>query len=549
MRTLQSLHAAARERPHDDMIRRALGQAYSDLQQPADALGHFDAARALNPDFAGHWAACAGTLAALGRVDEAIAHYERALLIDPLASHVCAAFGKLLAEHTGETERAESVLTRSLLLDERQTDAYITLTHLAASRMSADDAIARVNALLAGRGDPIRVRAGVAWALTKLGQYERARAIFRACLDAVPDSGSLLARLAEVEVCLGDMEQALRTFERTVTVAPTSGSFFMSYVQHLIRLDRLDEARRACRDRVASGRPFGAVRAVPPDSLHREWLGTPLDRMTVMLRTNTGHGDALQFMRFASVFHDAGARVVVETYPNLVTLFRSMDGVDLVVTPYEATPPIDVDVHPALGALLLEWTWEALASRIPYVHPSAARRDAWQRRLGEKAGFTIGVNWQGAALWQQDPHRCRAVPLAQLGSIARVPGVTLHALQFGAGSDAAARAPFAIATLGVGDFDDTAAAVDALDAIVTVDSAMAHLAGALGKPCFVLLPYRACWRWMLDRDTSPMYPSLHLYRQSRPGDWSDVVDAIARDVEVLAVTRAAPLVRASITTV
>lgn len=529
MTTLTSLHAAARDRPQDDQPRRALGEAYVTLKQPAEALRWYEEARACHPASAEHWVSCAGLLAEANQVDMARSCYERAVQLAPGAAGIRASLGQLLVERGLDLAGAEAMLVESLRLDPVNAAACTALGRLALDRLAPDAAIASLDAQLAGTVHPASLRGGVGSALMDVGRYEAAHAAYEAALVWAPENGALLNKLASAQICLEEQEAALHTLTRAVAATPSSGLIFMALVEQLIRLERLDEAMRICRARAASPLPFGAFRRLPKDSAHPDWRGEPVRGRTVLLRTNPRYGDALQFARFAALFREAGATVVVEALPALVPLLRTLDGADLVVSPYEETPPIDFDLHPALGALLLSWSWSSLADRLPCLHVSPSLVQAARQRLAGTGGLHIGVNWQGAPLYDRDPHRQRSLPLGLLAPLARVPGVTLHSLQFGPASEAVGDAPFPIASAGSTEFLGAAAEIAALDLIVTADTALAHVAGALGRRCFVMLPYRACWRWIARDGVSVVYPSLRVYRQPRPGDWLPVVDAVARD--------------------
>jgi Flp pilus assembly protein TadD len=540
MTTLTTLHAAVCRDPQDDQARRALGEAYATLKQPDEALRWYEEARACNPSSAEHWAACAALLGEAKRVDTARRYYERALELAPGAAKILAAFGRFLTEHFDDRALAEAALVESLLIEPSNPVACTALGRLALERMTPEAAVGHLDAKLGGRVHPASIRGGVGSSLLDAGRYEEARALYESALAHAPASGPILNKLAGALVCLDEQEEAARTLARAVAASPASGLIFMAFVEQLIRLERLDEAMRICRERAAGPLPFGAFRRMPKDSAHPDWRGEPVRGRTLLLRTNPRYGDALQFARFASLFRDAGATVVVEALPPLAPLLRTLDGADLVIAPYEEPPPIDFDLHPALGSMLLSWTWESLADRLPCVHPPASLVLERSRRLSETPSLHVGVNWQGAPLYDRDPHRYRSMPFPLLAPISRVPGVTLHGLQAGAALVDARDAPFPIAIETMTNFLDTAAAIAALDLTVTVDTAVAHVAGTLGKRCFVMLPYRSCWRWLDRCGVSVVYPSLRLYRQPRPGDWSSVVDAVTRDVARLAAGEDAP---------
>jgi Flp pilus assembly protein TadD len=536
MPLLTALESAVAARPRDDDAWAALGEAYANLKRRDDALSSWNTARALNPACARRWEACATLLGELGRMDEAVAHFDRALALKPDSARVHAALGKMLVEAEIGEERAEQALMRCVTLDPGQTGSCTRLAGLLLARMPAEAAIATLDRAFEDRVPPGRIRAAVAAALLEIGSYESARTLLVACIDGLRggdgrEAAALLLKLVEAQICLGEGEAALETCARAAASAPSNGRCFVVHIEQLIRLDRLEEAKGVSRRRAENGLPFGVFRRVPKESAHPDWRGEPLEGKTVLFRAEAGAGDTVQFAVFASLFSEAGAKVVIETFPPFARLLQTLGGAYPIVTPYEETPPIDYDLHPAFSAMLLPWTWASRAARVPYLHPPAALSRALELRMGRNAGLRIGITWRGAGVYhQRDPHRRRAVPLASFAPLAALPGVTLYSLQFGPGAEEARSAPFPIETLPAGDFLDTAAAVEALDLIVSVDTGTAHVAGALGKPCCVLLPYRACWRWMLDRETPLFYPSVRLLRQTRAGDWTAVIGALVDSV-------------------
>jgi hypothetical protein len=183
---------------------------------------------------------------------------------------------------------------------------------------------------------------------------------------------------------------------------------------------------------------------------------------------------------------------------------------------------------------MVDWTPRDLAQWMPYLHAHPARVARCRRELGETGGLRIGLAWRGTQLWRRDPSRYRSIRLAELAPLARIPGVELASLQFGAGAEEPSAAGFPIRELDTAGMDATAAAIEALDLVVAIDSAVAHLACALGKPCFVLLPSAADWRWMNHPTLYPFYPSARLFRQPTPGDWRSVAAAVARAVSEMA---------------
>jgi hypothetical protein len=172
-----------------------------------------------------------------------------------------------------------------------------------------------------------------------------------------------------------------------------------------------------------------------------------------------------------------------------------------------------------------------MIGKVPYLEASANLRTEWGKRIPSESGMNVGIVWRGSPYFIRDPFGKRSMALEDLRPLTGIPGVTLYSLQCGEGRTELKNAnpPFPAIDLAP-DFPNTAAAIESLDLVVTIDTSIAHLAGALGKRTFLMLPYIACFRWMVHRDDTDWYPAMKLFRQKRPGVWSDVVNAVVREL-------------------
>jgi Tfp pilus assembly protein PilF len=265
------------------------------------------------------------------------------------------------------------------------------------------------------------------------------------------------------------------------------------------------------------------------------WDGSPLSGQTILIYGDHGLGDTLQFIRYAPLVRNRGGRVVVAVRKPLARVLATCPGVELVIP--EGAPIPDFAVYiPAMSLPRVFGTTAAsIPAEIPYLAADAGLLKQRGEEIGREGGFRIGIAWQGNPAYSKD--RQRSFALTQFEPLARLEGVRLYSLQkdFGANQVAEAAGRFATVDLGsrFTDFMDTAAALRNLDLVIAADTSIVHLAGALGVPVWVALPFDSDWRWLLDRDDSPWYPTMRLFRQSRPGDWGDVFRRIA---EALAVT-------------
>jgi hypothetical protein len=252
---------------------------------------------------------------------------------------------------------------------------------------------------------------------------------------------------------------------------------------------------------------------------HRFWDGAPFTGKRVILRCLHGLGDAIQFIRYAPLVRSQAAQLVVETHPEMVDLLRGVAAVDDVISWRDPPPKWDqqieiMELPRALGAAV-----DTIPSRVPYIAIDPNR----SRAIGNSGARKVGLLWSSST-W--DP--ARSIPAGELAPILQVPECSFYNLQHGSESARIEMHPTAAQS---GDIAATAADICQLDLVVTVDTMVAHLAGALGKPVWTLLPYRADWRWMIDRADSPWYPTMRLFRQSSPGDWSTVIAEVAAELE------------------
>jgi hypothetical protein len=278
-------------------------------------------------------------------------------------------------------------------------------------------------------------------------------------------------------------------------------------------------------------RRFG--KTFPPFDVNApQWDGSPVAGKTVLLdsRLARGYGDSIMFCRLASHLRDCGARVGFRARRGLESLVDRVPGVDFVVPRDEPLRDVDYVCEMSLGWLLLGLSMSEIGRGTPYLRPTAEGGAAWRARLGPPAALRIGVAWQTGTR-SENPFTARSVPIPALAPLAHLDGVELVSLHH-VSAEAAL-----MATMGIGKVTEFASQLSGLapttdliaqlDAVVTPDTAFAHLASALGKPTFVLLPYSADPRWLIGRSDTPWYPSARLIRQPGPGQWAPVVDACA----------------------
>ncbi|MFH1028674.1 MAG: tetratricopeptide repeat protein, partial [Pseudomonadota bacterium] len=272
-----------------------------------------------------------------------------------------------------------------------------------------------------------------------------------------------------------------------------------------------------------------------PDLGCRQWDGSPLVGRTLLIHMEQGRGDMIQFIRYASLAAGMGGQVVVCALPELVSLLATVDGISLVVDRNGTLPVFDVHIPVQSLPYVFGTILETVPANVPYLRPDPVKVAEWQRLFPDGRRFRIGLVWQGTPTHRNDHNR--SCPLSEFVPLSGLAGVDFYSLQIGTGSEQIHGMPECMTVVDltgrIQDFSDTAAMIANLDLVISVDTAVAHLAGALGKPVWTMLPYVPEWRWLLGRDDSPWYPGMRLFRQTAPGDWKSVFCKLKNVLELL----------------
>jgi tetratricopeptide (TPR) repeat protein len=358
-------------------------------------------------------------------------------------------------------------------------------------------------------------------------------------LKALDRAIALAPRLAVAHTNRGDVlqnlgrhEAAVASYDRALALAPDSVDAHWNRSLCNLRLGRFADGWREYEWRWRRAGPETRPRnlALPL------WLGQEsLAGRSILLHCEQGLGDSVQFARFVPVLAAMGATVILEAYPPLANLFAALDGLAQLVVRGQPLPPADFQCPLMSLPLALGGQAGAPANFAPYLRPSAEKLALWGARLAPAAGPRVGLVCSGSPTHRGDA--ARSLPLAALAE-ALGPGAQYHLLQKDLKAEdrafAEARDDIAVWDDRIDDFADTAALCQLMDLVISVDTSVAHLAGALGKPAWILLPHNPDWRWGLNTGLTPWYPSATLYRQAKPGDWSGVLAALQAQLGALA---------------
>jgi hypothetical protein len=363
------------------------------------------------------------------------------------------------------------------------------------------------------------------------GAPAKAAALFREAIRLDPSRPQPYVNLGNVLQDERELAAALLQYDAAIRLDPALASARYGRATALLALGRFAEGWKEFEWRSHfSG-------AAHPAAEPKRWDGSQdIAGKRILLRAEQGFGDTLQFVRYASLVAARGGEVSVECPRPLQSLLRTVPGVRTVSAAGDPLPGFDYEIALMSLPLAFATSADSIPANAPYVEAEAGAVAEWRARLGAHCdGLKVGIAWSGNPTPAAAQH-ARSLPVEYVADLARLRGCTFFSLQKGAASKEAAMlrkrgVNLHDFTSDLNDFSDTAAHISALDVVVSVDTAVAHLAGALAKPVFVALPFSADWRWRASGATTPWYPTMHLCRQPAPGDWRHVVDELKRALE------------------
>jgi tetratricopeptide (TPR) repeat protein len=476
-----------------------LGIAFQDQQRLCEATTSYQQALRCCPDLAEAHYNLGLVLQDQGRLDEAIGAYRRALELRPDFPAGWNNLGTALQDE-GDHEQAVGCFERALALRPDYADAHYNLGCIRHRQSRIDTAMDHYRRAIELSPHHHKARNNIGKAYQDCREVDRAIACYREALSIKPDYAEARFNLATALLLRGDFAEGWTHYE----------------------------ARWATRD---------WKRMYPRRFAEPVWDGSPLDGKSILVHSEQGLGDVFQFARYLPMVKERGGAVVFETRTALIELFRNWEGVDMLVPlAPDKEPAVDFDVYAPLLSLpgIFKTAMGSIPQRVPYIAADPEKTLQWAGRLAGNE-LRVGLVWAGTAT---DPHR--ASPLAWFAPLSTIPGIRIFGLQKGPAVDLLQREGLppgmSMENIGgeFGDFSDTAAAIAHLDLVVSIDTSVAHLAGAMGKPVYLLLPDVPDWRWMLDREDSPWYPTMRLFRQQTPGDWGPPLTRIGRRLETLA---------------
>ncbi len=512
------------KRPDHAEGRRLRGHALAELKRDAEALSDLDS---IVTDNVGTLLIRAKLRHGGGRAADAVADYDRIVALMPAHWEAWNNRGIAL-EALSRHDEALANYERALALNPSNTSVQHNRAAVLIVLKREEEALPLFEQLIVAEPDNVDNWNGHGAALAGLLQLDRATASFDKAQALDPNSVRALVCRGTVLAALERTPEALTDYRRAITLDAGNATAHANLAFALLADGNLPEGFAEYEWR----RKDGPIQRTERRFASPEWQGEDIAGKTLLLHPEQGLGDIIQFSRFVPQLSAGGARVLLEVPAALETLVHSLGGNPSIVRTGTPLPPHDL--HAPLMSLghKLALTLETIPAPVPYLAAPPDRHSRWQERLAPLAHPRVGLCWSGNPAHNND--RARSIPLAAFSQVTNVPGISFVSLQHDlrtADADAYnALRNVANFMPAVDDLADTAALIAQLDLVICVDTSVAHLAGALGKPVWILLATSADWRWLKRREDSPWYPTARLFRQTSHGVWQDVMERVRAEL-------------------
>jgi len=431
--------------------------------------------------------------------------------------------------HTaGRLPEAEGLYRQVLAVVPTHPVPLHNLGQLAYSVRKYDAAIDLLQRSLASQPQDGNAHNTLAATLFAVGRIDDAERECRIALALDSKMSAAHANLANALVGQGKFTEGVAAFERSLELDPRNAIAHDGLGATLLMLGDLLRGFREWEWRwLKPGYEAARFPHVP------RWDGSDLTGKRILLLVEQGYGDVFQFCRYAPLLKARGATVLMEVVADIHRLMTTVPGVDQLVIAGLSAPPVDLATPLLSVPLWYGTTVETIPAQVPYLTADARLVESYQAKyFRADQNLKVGLVWAGRPTHANDHHR--SLPLSTLAPLAEIPGITFYSLQKGDASRQLANPPMGMKIVDLSqslvDFNWTAAAIAGLDLVITVDTAVCHLAGAMGKPVWVMVPFIPDWRWLLDREDSPWYPTMRLFRQKSRGDWGPVVRRVAESL-------------------
>ncbi len=501
-----------------------LGLALRQQGKLAEAMAHWRQAVRYQPDYAEAHYHLGNALQQQGKLSEAIASWRQAVRFNPHHVDAHNNLGNALQQQ-GQLAEAEACLQQALQLKPDFINAHQNLGNTLLAQGKLEEAIARYQHVLRYSPNSLVAYNNLGKAFLDQHRLDEAAASLQQALRVSPDFAEAYNNLGLILQEQGKTQEAIASLQRAVRLNPNYVAAHINLALSWLVMGNFEQGWPEYEWRWKS-EGYSA-----PNLRQPLWDGTALKGRTILLHAEQHFGDTFQFIRYAELVKQYGGRVCVVCPGALMQVLANCAGIDQLIA--EGNPLPYFDVHAPFLSLprILGTTLDTIPAKVPYLTAQVDLIERWRDRLSSLNGPKIGICWQGTTTLRTA--RLKALPLKNFAPLAQS-GAQLISLQKDVATEQLEQAGFAVNQLAAldeaGAFLDTAAVMMNVDLIISCDTSVAHLAGALGVPVWVPLPFASDWRWLLHREDSPWYPTMRLYRQPEPGNWQAVFQRMAADL-------------------
>ncbi|CQR74809.1 TPR repeat-containing protein YrrB [Sporomusa ovata DSM 2662] len=528
-----ALQQASALQPDSAGVYMNLGNAFNEQGRCEDAIQCFQKGLAICPGNAALWFNLGVAFSSLPRLSEAVAAFQQAITLQPDFPNAYLCLGSVLKEQ-GLYEAAVQCYQKGLVICPGDAQLWFNLGTTLLELRSLSEAAAALQQAITLQPDLAAAYNNLGNVLLKLQRLSEAVAMLQQAIALKPDYSDAYINMGNVLQAQGKIEYAIDAYNRAIALNPSNLEVYYNRATAILLNGNLSHgfAEYEWRMKIPRFHHFYEWFDAKP-----RWSGENFAGKRLLVYDEQGFGDSLQFCRYLPLVKARGGSVQFSTKPPLLRLFANFPGIDELIEHTAATiaqAQFDLTVPLVSLPYIFGTTLHTIPAGVPYLNVEQHSKDVWRKRMTSQGSQRrVGLVWAGNPA--NISGQIRTCGLQTMTPLAYIPGVTFYSLQKGEAAQQANTPPgmkLIDLTDDIADFADTAALIMNLDLVISVDTAVAHLAGALGKPVWMLLPAANEWRWLLARNDTPWYPTMRLFRQAASGDWNSVMAAVARELSM-----------------
>ncbi len=503
-----------------------LGIAFKEKKHYDEAIKSFQNALALDENNSDAFFNLGNLYYEMKEYDHSIACYRKAIEINPSLPEAFNNLG-LIFQEKGNLDEALSFYEKAIQIDQNFAMAYFNMGMVFQLQKKLDESIINYKKAIKLNPEIVHAYFNLGNIFYEKGLMDEALINYQEALQRDPNFTDVLMNIGIILHEKQHLQEAISAFRKILKLKPYDAEAHWNLSNSLLLSGDFENGWREYEWRLKvkefEQRDF-------PKPL---WEGSDISQKTILIYTEQGLGDAIQFVRYVALVARRAGKVILECQKELKPIFKNVKGIHQVISRGEELP--EFDVHCPLLSLpyIFCTTLETIPSEIPYIFVDSLIFQKWHEKMKiDDSQLKVGLVWSGNP--RHKKHYYRDFPLTTYAPFTDFKGITFYTLQKGEAGKESKNVPIGLKLIDyteeIHDFSDTAAIIENLDLVISVDTAVAHLAGALGKPVWTLLPFAPDWRWMLNRQDSPWYPTMRLFRQPAPGDWKTVIEKVAGEL-------------------